>query len=239
MSAGKQYSAAERGGGAGETGRMRAAILNQINSWWAQAKWADPDRADRIHEKMNEAPEKFITPNPGTNYREEASRIYSKIKNDYSLRGARDLQETAREYDDRAEAYYREKGREPEKNELGGAPEPRDKTPTVGLKPREPELIDRPAPEPDPEPVELPAPERVDITPGSDPAPVEVTSAEPQPNEPDTEPAETTETPEETRDYSGAIGAVRLVKDVITANYRAGKNGSTSHETDQRTLEAY
>lgn len=129
--ASKTYTQSERGGGNGDTGRMRAAILNQINSWWRQAVWVDEDKADQLHAKLNETPERFISPNPDANYREEASRIYGELKADYSLRQESDLNSLTNEYEARADAHYaqRETLPEPPENELGGAPEPTEPEP--------------------------------------------------------------------------------------------------------------
>lgn len=108
------YSDSERGGGQGDTGLMRAKILNQIRSWAANAQWADPERAERIFDKMEEAPELFITPNPGScgTYREEASRCYSEIKDEYGLRLESELLDEQRELEARADRRLREEVRE-------------------------------------------------------------------------------------------------------------------------------
>jgi hypothetical protein len=88
---------------------MRAAILNQINSWWSKANWQNPDKADRIHQKLNEAPERFISPNPGTPYREEASRIYGEIKEDYSLRTQNQAVDEYRDLAQKADRHYQKR----------------------------------------------------------------------------------------------------------------------------------
>lgn len=126
----KSYSAGERGGGTGKTGRMRAAILNQLSTWWNQAKWENEEKADRIFDKMQMQPEKYISPNPDADYQEEAKRIYEKIKEDYSLRTKGDLADINRDYRERAERHLeqqKEKYDEPtnkiESDESGRAPE--------------------------------------------------------------------------------------------------------------------
>lgn len=162
------YSSAERGGGAGETGELRAKILNQINSWWLQAHWHDEEKAERIHQKLNEAPERFISPNPRTmgSYREEARRCYNKIKDEFSLRTQGDLKQTKREYADREEAYIREKKRQGETETP--APGEIDKSEPEETAVEESEPVETPemepvglptdAPEPTPEPVETAEP---------------------------------------------------------------------------------
>lgn len=103
------YSASERGGGIGATGEARAKIVNHIDTYIQNAKWADPERADRVFEKVFEAPERFISPNPDTwqSYHAEASRIYNKIKDDHGLRLASELDDVKRDYDDMADRHLR------------------------------------------------------------------------------------------------------------------------------------
>lgn len=108
------YSDAERGGGQGETGLMRAKILRQIRSWAGNAQWAEPERAERVFDKMEEAPELFITPNPASagSYREEASRCYEEIKAEYGLRLESELLDDQRELEARADRRLRDEIRE-------------------------------------------------------------------------------------------------------------------------------
>lgn len=110
----KSYSSSERGGGDGETGRMRAAILNQVGTWWGQAEWVDEERAERLWDKVTEAPEKFISPNPNASHREEASRIYEELKDEYGLKTKGDLDRVNRDYRERAERYVERKKRQGE-----------------------------------------------------------------------------------------------------------------------------
>jgi hypothetical protein len=147
--ASKSYSAAERGGGTGDTGRMRAAILNHISTWWNQAKWVDEEKADRIFDKMQEAPEQFINPNPDTcgSYQEEAKRCYDQIKDDYSLKTKGELEKLKRDYEERAEAHARKKRREIEAQQEQEEPEPEPEPEEPEPEPEEPE----PEPEPTPE----------------------------------------------------------------------------------------
>lgn len=121
--ASKRYSASERGGGSGETGRRRAAILNHISTWWMQATWNDQERADRVFEKMQEAPETFITPEPGADYQEEAKRCYEAIKDEYGLRTDREAEREAKVWEEREEQYIRRKKRAGE-TETGADPDP-------------------------------------------------------------------------------------------------------------------
>jgi len=108
------YSSSQRGGGSGETGRMRAAIVAQIDSWVQNANWADPERAERMLDKLHEAPERFVSPNPNTcgSHKEEASRIYEELKEEFGLRTEREAVKEARTYEDMAEAHYDRKDRE-------------------------------------------------------------------------------------------------------------------------------
>lgn len=108
------YSRSQRGGGRGETGRMRAAIVAKIDSWVQNANWEDPDRAERVFAKIHEAPEKFVSPNPNADHKEEASRIYEELKEEYGLRTEREAQREARTWDDRADDHYKRKERESE-----------------------------------------------------------------------------------------------------------------------------
>lgn len=118
------YTMAQRGGGGGDTGRRRAAILEQINSWAAQAKFHDDDKASRLIAKLNEAPERFINPDPEADYREEASRIWGDIKREYDLRTKGDVEAERRKYEEWAEAREEKRQEELAESELGGAPEP-------------------------------------------------------------------------------------------------------------------
>lgn len=122
------YSSAERGGGRGDTGRMRAAILNQIRTWHQNARWADEDKADRLLAKVHEAPERFISPDPDADYREEASRIWAGLKAEYNLQTENQAEREAREWEQRAEDRERRRreAAEAPEPELGGAPEPHD-----------------------------------------------------------------------------------------------------------------
>jgi hypothetical protein len=131
----KRYSASERGGGSGETGRRRAAILNHISTWWIQATWNDQERADRVFEKMQEAPEEYITPEPGADYQEEAKRCYEAIKDEYGLRTDREAEREAKVWEEREERYIRRKKRQMREEpvettdpdmgpDAGAAPEP-------------------------------------------------------------------------------------------------------------------
>jgi hypothetical protein len=93
---------------------MRASIVNSILNWADGAQWEDPDRAERVFEKLAEAPEKFISPNPETcgSYREEASRIYEEIKEEYGLRTETDLARERRDYERKCDDRLREEIRE-------------------------------------------------------------------------------------------------------------------------------
>lgn len=142
--ASKRYSASERGGGSGETGRRRAAILNHISTWWMQATWNDQERADRVFEKMQEAPETFITPEPGADYQEEAKRCYEAIKDEYGLRTGREAEREAKVWEERGERYIRRKKRAGE-TETGADPDP-DADPDS-----EPQVDPKPEPEPEPD----------------------------------------------------------------------------------------
>ena len=101
---GVSYSSAQRGGGSGATGRRRAAILEQINNWVAGARWSDEARALELFQKVNEAPERFISPDPEADYREEASRIYGEIKAEYGLRTEAQAVDDFRDLEAQAEA---------------------------------------------------------------------------------------------------------------------------------------
>lgn len=179
----KAYSLGDRGGGSGDTGRRRAAILHQINSWVRQASWEDPERAERLLVKVNETPERFISPDPDANYREEASRIYGELKAEYGLRTVDDAAREYRELEEQAAEYY-EKQQSPEpapEPELGGAAEPNEHNPSAPgagttaeadtLEPAGEPIDDATAepepvqPDPAPEPTPAPAPEP-DTTPG-------------------------------------------------------------------------
>lgn len=108
----KRYSLSERGGGKGETGRQRAAILRMINSWVGNAHWHNPDTADRFLQKLNEAPERFISPDPGVNTRKQASSIYAEIKDEYGLILESEVGDLNAEADEKADRYVREQVRE-------------------------------------------------------------------------------------------------------------------------------
>ncbi|MFB6191699.1 MAG: hypothetical protein ABEI11_00075 [Haloarculaceae archaeon] len=103
------YSASAKGGGNGATAEARAKILNHIDTYIRNARWADSDRADRVFEKVFEAPERYISPNPDTwqSYHAEASRIYHKIKDDHGLRLESELNDVRSDYEARAEQHLR------------------------------------------------------------------------------------------------------------------------------------
>lgn len=88
----------------GATADMRSSINNQIQHWATRANWVDDEKAERVFWKMGHATEDYISPNPETcgSYREEASRIYQEIKDEYGLRTVREARKEARDYDDRA-----------------------------------------------------------------------------------------------------------------------------------------
>lgn len=97
-------TASRKGGGNGATADMRASIVNTILNYADRANWEEPDRANQVFNKLEEAPERFINPNPNTcgSYQEEASRIYNKIKEKYGLRTARDLHRDRIDYESQA-----------------------------------------------------------------------------------------------------------------------------------------
>lgn len=93
---------------------MRSSINNQIQQWAASANWVDDEKAERIFWKMGQTTEDYINPNPETcgSYREEASRIYEKIKDEYGLRTVREARKEAREWENRAQKAAADKLRE-------------------------------------------------------------------------------------------------------------------------------
>lgn len=98
----------------GATADMRSSINNQIQQWAARANWVDDEKAERIFWKMGQTTEDYINPNPETcgSYREEASRIYEKIKDEYGLRTVREARKEAREWENRAQKAAADKLRE-------------------------------------------------------------------------------------------------------------------------------
>lgn len=119
------YSRSERGGGRGETGRMRAAIVAKIGSWVQNADWEDPERAERMMAKLHEAPEKFVTPNPDADHKEEASRCYGELKDEFGLRTKREAEKEARTWEERADRHFERKQEEaPDGPESPEEPEP-------------------------------------------------------------------------------------------------------------------
>lgn len=135
-----QSTSTGQGRNANSTGQMRSSILHQLNVWESQTKWADQERADRLFEKINNSPKGFISPNPSANYREEASRIWDELKDEYGLRSETDLSGLHSEWEERAERHYQQKQEPEPEPDTRGAPEPRD------------------IPEPEPEPAEEPEP---------------------------------------------------------------------------------
>lgn len=81
---------------------MRRSIATQVLQWGSQGNWIEDERAERVFEKLAEAPELFVNPDPDTcgSYTEEASRIYANIKDEYSLRTVDEAYGEWRDYDD-------------------------------------------------------------------------------------------------------------------------------------------
>lgn len=87
------------------TASMRESIHNQIQRWAEQAHWVDDEKVERITWKMSQTTEDFISPNPGADYREEASRIYQELKDEHGLRTVAEAARESDEYDRQAQAH--------------------------------------------------------------------------------------------------------------------------------------
>lgn len=100
-------------------------ISNQIRNWWAQTKFQNPEKADRMLPRFRAGPEKYICPYMAKDFSEDASANWERIKQKHGLttQGERDQnisyyeEKAQRHYDQRTEEQHQEQSMRPKSSE--------------------------------------------------------------------------------------------------------------------------